>query len=897
MGRYRWLIFLFCLLLTVPFPCSAAETEPAETSETLPEELPQGPGLYFGLLHSHSSLSDGTEPAEAVFRRAAGERLDFFALTDHSDSFSNPVSLSDGTGSPEWTAGKAAAEAATDSDFVAIFGFEMSWGNGLGHIGTFCTPGFVSWRQEEFSTFRTGLSNYYTALSALPEAIGQFNHPDNYYGLFQDFDYRTEAADRQMALLEVGSPDGIGGYRYYDRALDKGWHVAPVNNDPTCRTVVYAQSLTEAGICDALRSRRVYATEDADLSVHYSMEGQLLGSRLKQWQLGDSADILVTLSDPTDAIGKVEVIGEKGVSLASRNFDSPWATAEFSLPGDQRYYYIKVTQPDGDVAVTAPVWVEQTEYAGIRSLTSNTELPLSGQTAELSLELYNQESALLTVQKIDIHVDGTLYHTLTEPASLWQVSTVLSIPLTLRDPGKHHIAVTVTAGLGGALRQYSAELSLTLRLPETVTSLLVDGTHGNTESYAQLAALAVENNIAVHRETQSITPETLKNTSIFLIPGPETAFSEEFIAMVRDYMGYGGTVLFTGGNAESNRLLEALGSSIRFGEDDGQIRYLADFNPESPLCANVQNNQLYCCSGSVTAAPEHWVVENVLAQEGNILAGCGSWLSDEALAEPVNLWDLPAANRTVAETLLGSTGVSHTLTAIRDLRTGAEGQMYVIRGYVTANRFADTVYLQDDSGGIAVVDFGEDKPPMGTALEIQGILTQQHKNAVLKLISCRVLEADPYWYLPEAGEFSDLMNNARHGGDLVQVEGEVVSMVSDENGAIRELVLAQNGQYAAVFIDDGIVSRSLGYNDLLERAETGKIFRAIGLVYMREDGVSVVRVHDCDEVVHVPVIRYYWEPSVPDNPRVGDSIGFRLLSLLLSAAFLCIIRLCKPHCK
>ena len=139
--------------------------------------------------------------------------------------------------------------------------------------------------------------------------------------------------------------------------------------------------------------------------------------------------------------------------------------------------------------------------------------------------------------------------------------------------------------------------------------------------------------------------------------------------------------------------------------------------------------------------------------------------------------------------------------------------------------------------------------------------------------------------------------NALHGGDLVQVEGKVVSYRTDAVGAVRELVLEKDGQFALVYIDEGIVSNSLGYNSLADRVETGRIFRAIGLVYMREDGASVVRVRNCDEVVYVPVIRYYWEPTVPDNPRVGDGLGIWVLTMLLCVAFLWKLRLCKPHCK
>ena len=861
---------------------------PAQGSEITGESQIKGPGLYFGTLHGHSNLSQGTAEPENCYQDAAD--MDFFALTDHSDSFDNPASLSDSSESLAWATGKAAAAAATNSDFVGLFGFEMSWGNGLGHISTFCTPGFVSWRQEDFFAFRSGLQNFYAAISAIPDAIGQFNHPGSQYGDFRDFDYWTPEADKAMALLEVGSPDLPSAYSFYDQALEKGWHVAPVNNAPNSRTVIDAQSLTEEGLYDAIHSRRVYATEDVDLSIYYSMDGHRMGSRLKGWQLGETADILVTLTDPTDAIGIVEVIGEKGASLAQQPCEDQWATVEFSLPADQAYYYIKVTQPDGNIAVTAPIWVEGEEYAGIDSLISRTELPVQGQPAELELALFNRENTLLTVKCVDIFLDGVWQQTLTETTQLWQDTVVIPLSVTFDSPGMHEIFVTVTADLGGAPRQYSVSLSLSARMPEMITSILVDGTHGNTESYAQLAALAVDNHIVIHTQTEEITAKILENTSILLIPAPKIPFSEEFIHNVRTFVDIGGTVLFVDGNDESNRLLEALNSRIRFGETSEEIVYLTAFREDSPWCANVLPGQLYCCSGSLSAPQDAWIVEGALAAEGKIFAGCGPWLSDTALAEPKNLWDPPNANITIVKNILGSREVTLPLTAIADLRNGKEGQLYRIRGYVTANTFADTLYIQDNTGGIGLADMPEGTFPVGTAVKIHGTLSTDGKNTVLQVISCTLPEAAMYRYLPLEGPFHELMNNALHGGDLVQVEGKVVSYRTDAVGAVRELVLEKDGQFALVYIDEGIVSNSLGYNNLADRVETGRIFRAMGLVYMREDGASVVRVRNCDEVVYVPVIRYYWEPTVPDNPRVGDGIGLWMLCALFSAAVLPLLR-------
>ena len=69
-------------------------------AEEIPEpEAPEdwstlgGWNFYFGQLHAHSDISDGLGTAEEAFTHARGaENLDFFALTDHSNSFDNSLS-------------------------------------------------------------------------------------------------------------------------------------------------------------------------------------------------------------------------------------------------------------------------------------------------------------------------------------------------------------------------------------------------------------------------------------------------------------------------------------------------------------------------------------------------------------------------------------------------------------------------------------------------------------------------------------------------------------------------------------------------------------------------------------------------------------------------------------
>ena len=121
--------------------------------------------IYFGQLHSHTNYSDGAGTAEEAFKHAStsAEQVEFMAVTDHSNSFDNADSANilDGTMSEEWNEGHVLAKKYTTDKFVGLFGYEMTWSNGLGHMNTFNTNGFQSRTQADFSKFDSALQNYY----------------------------------------------------------------------------------------------------------------------------------------------------------------------------------------------------------------------------------------------------------------------------------------------------------------------------------------------------------------------------------------------------------------------------------------------------------------------------------------------------------------------------------------------------------------------------------------------------------------------------------------------------------------------------------------------------------------------------------------------------------------
>ena len=890
---------------------------------------PKGPGLYFGRLHAHSDPVSGVDSITELFQQAARtDNMDFFAITDHSDSFDHTASgsLTDGSASLYWTAGKAAAETVTGRDFVGIFGFEMSWPERMqtGHISTFCTSGFLSWDQPPYDRQESALESYYESLSSVTGAVGQWNHPGNQYGTFSDFDHYSPGADRVMQLLEVaGAPDLAApsgyrdGYGYYSLALDKGWHVAPTNNTDSGRTVILAQELTEEGLWEAVRSHRVYATEDPDLEIRYSMNGSPMGSILKKRHLGDRATITAELYDPSDsAIGTVEIIVDGGTVAARQMIEDNSDALQFAVSPEFRYYYLRITQPDGDIAVTAPVWIETSENLGISDLTCETPVPVQNEDVSLVLEFYNRETADLLVDSIQMLADGI---PIAEDTALTRIPAgeTASHGLTFRHNGIGQTTITVIlAGtLEGAAREYEKSIPLSFRQSRQVTDLVIDGSHGNVglTDLGTLKTMAAAENIRVTVADSGISAEMLKNCRFLLVTCPSLPFSDAFLDTVAEYIGCGGSVLLCGqagdpGNEELNRLLESVGYTMRLNSDTltdpiynggTEVLLFSDaIDRESIWCVGITDAQVYRCSNGCSVAPGQGDVlisagaAAVLCCEeteagGTILAAGNLLSGNEELKEPANLWDAPFANRTITENLLGIGGETLPLSTIRQAREAEAGTVLRVRGYVTAgtanrwNRFPRTLYIQDDTGGIGIIPFDTEGIAVGTPVEITGAAETLDGNRILKPVFHKLPDATFYRYLPKTGSWKDILDTDFHGGELVEVEGECTEVVLSEDNVVSDILLKDGkGNTAHVHIEDYIFSGATGKNTLHEDIKKGRTVRAMGILHKDENGDAVIRVRNCEEVVYVPPRKVYinpktgdWLTSVTNEKRRGNFRG------------------------
>ena len=598
-----------------------------------------GYNLYFGQLHSHTNISDGAGSVTEAFQHASRvENLDFLAVTDHSNSFGNQTS--DNTEvqyaqidlgkdmsslSAEWAEGHSAAAAVTDEDFVGIYGFEMTWSDGFGHINTFNTLGYESRNDPDYANNPTGHINYYNKLVEVESSLSQFNHPGTTFGDFADFGYYSQAYDERINLIEVGNGEGAIGssgyfpsYEYYTRALDKGWHVAPTNNQDnhkgnwgdsnTARSVVLASELTEDAIYDAIANHRVYATEDNDLSILYSLNDNVMGSIIGEQ---DAIEIEAQISDPTDSADMtVEVIVNGGLVIGSKTLSGGKGTVTFNFDSnDYSYYYLRVTQADKNIAVTAPVWTGESINAGISKTECDTVLVVKDETVNISSELFNNSNLDMQVNSLVYTVDGETIYTADVNAigNSGVISTggtaIVTFPHAFTAGGATSVEATMTATIGDTAYTFTSVLQLTVTDESLVTRVLVDGTHwndyvngyysGNMTNLIEIGG-SMNAQVTIQQPGDPITADDLKDVALLVISAPlkytseytgeavVSTFEDRFIEVVCDYVNDGGTVIVCGladyqdanaglpytTYAQVNKLLEGIGSSMRVNDDE-----------------------------------------------------------------------------------------------------------------------------------------------------------------------------------------------------------------------------------------------------------------------------------------------------------------------------------------
>ena len=641
---------------------------------------------YFGQLHSHTQYSDGagtlTDALRYVENLPASANVQFVAFTDHSNYF-------DSSSSPNVEAALYDASLVKDSDanhswktykdtiakfnednagsMVAIGGFEMTWSGGPGHINTFNTPGIVSRNNKTLNnkTDDAGMKAYYALLSQAEGAtsISQFNHPGTTFGNFKDFNYWDPVIDSRMYMVEVGNGEGAIGaggyypsYEQYIMALDKGWHLAPTNNQDNhkgkwgnandARDVILTDDFSEQGIYEAIRALRMYATEDKNLELTYTVNGLMMGSSITE--IPDKLNVEVTVNDPdaSDSIAKVEVVANSGKVAYTWDNAAQLRSGKLSatLDPSYSYYFIRVTQKDGDLAVTSPVWVGESLKLGISNMVCGTATPVTDEELTLTTTFFNSEDSDATIKSLTYSIGGTVIGTDKTGYTLAKSST-LDVPFKYTPTAARVFTVQVTAVVEQGNNEYTFTKTVGLDVlnADSLIYIGIDASHYNEyvsgnykDSMGNFGNLAADHSVrTVQLNTGADLIAACSNPKykalILTAPSRRLAdaqkdpktYSDAELKALADFNAAGGTVILAGWSdnyenyeviqknpaikhmAETqNDVLKALGSSLRISDDAtyDDVRSAADGVDKWRLYFSTYNTDNFLTSGVIVDA-------------------------------------------------------------------------------------------------------------------------------------------------------------------------------------------------------------------------------------------------------------------------------------------------------
>ncbi len=349
------------------------------TSISNPLVRDDGPRILWADLHGHSQFSDGTGTPEDYFGYARDvAALDVAALTDHDHWGMEPLSEH-----PDlWDRIQDATERFhAPRSFVTVLGYEWtSWIHGHRHVLYFEGEG------EVYSS----IDPAYESPSLLWEALRgrpalTFAHHSAGGPIATDWSIApdpelepvteivsvhgsSEAAD---SPLPIYSP--VRGNWVRD-SLDYGYRLGFVGSGDTHDghpglahlaggsgglAAILSEELTREAVLEALRSRRVYATNGPRIVVRANLDGAAMGARVAPSRRS-RLSFSIAAEGPIERVdlvrsGEVEALPLPGVPGA-------WQLrSEHTLRALKagEYVYLRVVQQDGGAAWSSPFFVDE----------------------------------------------------------------------------------------------------------------------------------------------------------------------------------------------------------------------------------------------------------------------------------------------------------------------------------------------------------------------------------------------------------------------------------------------------------------------------------------------------------------------------------------------------------
>ncbi|MHC1776068.1 MAG: CehA/McbA family metallohydrolase [Lentimicrobium sp.] len=334
------------------------------TVSTMSQPSIDGYHVYYGNLHNHSNVSDGEGTPDEAYNYAKNvAQLDFFGLSDHANLMN----------AAEWLLIKTTANLYNeDSVFAAFYGFEWTTYFSYGHVNVINTEDYCS-NNSPTNTFN-GLINWLNARNG----AAFFNHPGWDPFAFSEFDHFTDPPCSKFIGMELWNDhDGFSKYYYnngyynndgnkgyFDEALIRGWKIGAAGGDDNhtatwgtatpWRMGVLAPAKTRSEIFSAILEKRFFSTLDQNLVLSIKINGFDMGSTI----LGGDWNLTIQSFDADNEIITDIDLLKNGVVIQSwtPGITHPVISGNFSC-ADGDYFYARVTEADGDEAISSPVFI------------------------------------------------------------------------------------------------------------------------------------------------------------------------------------------------------------------------------------------------------------------------------------------------------------------------------------------------------------------------------------------------------------------------------------------------------------------------------------------------------------------------------------------------------------
>lgn len=354
---------------------------------------------YFGNIHAHSSYSDGnkdsstsmmTKPYQDFIYAKNAQHIDFYGISEHNHYSAGM------TNKANYHRGIADADSATlNGSFVALYGMEWGIISGGGHVIVYGYDSLIGWDNNNYDVYvaKNDYAALFKKLNERQGAFGYLAHPQiaDYNNLFTTV-VDLNADNAIIGLAGRSGPASSTNTTYsnpangnyinrYNDALKRGYHLGVGLDHDTHnsnfgkqtpgRMVVLAPTLTQADILDGIRNMRFYSSDDWNVKVNFTISNQPMGSTLTQT---GTPTLQATIIDP-DASENVSSIavyygvpgsGMNPVVLTTVTNTTSLSYVHALSNNSTYYYYLKITQTDGNIVWTSPIW-----YTRNDALTNN----------------------------------------------------------------------------------------------------------------------------------------------------------------------------------------------------------------------------------------------------------------------------------------------------------------------------------------------------------------------------------------------------------------------------------------------------------------------------------------------------------------------------------------------